>query len=260
MSSPVKIANEKIKKRIAVSVAAFFIFSALSFTDNNGLSWQTLSKQEFSSIFKKQEKLNKDIGSYSVNVKHASYENHTAAAPHEQSEGYFHKSGSSYRSSMLGMMIIQNSKIKLVIDTGGKHIMIADPDKAFEYMDSDKLEQSLLVCDNIKSRISDNGRIYRIEYQAGSPFAAAEYTTAKSGMINKIVLFYNEFETQEKWSELSQKIKPRVEITYTDFKKNVKFEKDAFSESKYTTLRDGKYVAAGDYKNYKVFDTRFPKQ
>jgi cobalamin biosynthesis Mg chelatase CobN len=235
----------------------FLSIACLSFI---GADWITLSSVEFEKVFHAQENIFKKSNSYSMNIKHTSFEGHESVVHYEQVTGFIHRDGSNYHSLILGQRTVQNEKIKLVIDSAEKSILITTPDKSFDPITEDALKKSMEGCNIIKTRaLSKDANAYRLEYKKGNALEATEYFTAEGGRITKMVMYYSELTYDPGFREKLEKYKPRVEIEFGDFKTGVRFNfKNEFDETHYIVFDGKKYSGAGDYKNYHVFDTRPP--
>jgi hypothetical protein len=237
------------------------LLAALIGSAFTGSEWITLSSGQFEKIFQDQESIYKKSGSYSLNIKHASFQDHTSIVPYEQVDGYIRRDGNNYHSLVLGIQTVQNAKMKLEIDSADKSILIAAPDKTFEPISMDDLKKSVSGCSAIKTRVLDKGNAYRVEYGTKSSLESTEYFTETSGLINKMVLYYKEMNYDPGYRERIEKFKPRIEVVFSDFKTGVKFNfKDEFDDAKYVVFANSKYSGTGKYRDYHVFDTRPPKK
>ncbi|MFI5136683.1 MAG: hypothetical protein ACHQIM_02570 [Sphingobacteriales bacterium] len=223
--------------------------------------WTVLSEPDFNKVFKRQESLYKEKASYSLLIRHSSYENHTTTSPYEKVEGYFKKEGTSYHSFLLGMETIQNKEMKIVIDSSSKKILIAPADAAFQPLSGDEFQKDMKGCGSIKCKEQDKGKIYRLDYKEGEgSLEAIEYLVSKDGLISKMVMFYRELSYNPGFRQKEEKYKPRIEVELTEFKTAGAGNKDDFEPGKYVTLSGSKYKGIGKYQQYSVFDTRVPKK
>lgn len=239
--------------------AAFLIvMSFLSIAAGNGGDWSVLSQEEFGKVFKQQEVFYKEKTSYDLNIWHASYENFSSTIPYERMEGFFKRDGKNYHSFLMGIHTIQNSRIKIVVDSSDKKIMIANPDDAFQPIATKDLANNLKGYNSIKVRSIENGKIYRIEYKENiGSLSALEYVTAANGTITKMVMYYNELSYDPGFRKKEEKYKPRMEVEFRDYKPGAKNNKEDFDEGKFIALQGAKYKGIGKYESYRIFDTRY---
>lgn len=221
-------------------------------------AWMNITSEEMLKFFEQQNKILRETVSYSVQVEHASYEDHATITPHENSVGYFKKDGSNYHSFLLGVHTIQNSKIKVVIDSSGKKIMVSDPDKSFEQnIFQEQNMQQITLWKSYKKRNENTGTAYRVEYKDGCALEAVEWLINQENILGKFTMYYSVFDWKENWKAKPVKYRPRLEIKFLNFKKGVKFKyTEEFDEKKYVSFDGKKYLPSKEFSEYRLFDAR----
>lgn len=224
-------------------------------TDN----WKPLTVDEMGKEIKKIEEFYKTTPAYSISVSQASYKSYTAVTTEDKMTGYFIKDAkNNYHSYALGMHTIQNSKIKITVDSLNKSILINEPDKSFtkEVKTSD-IGQMLKTCSAVKKITGTDGNRFRFEFGKSNTFSAYEIWTGKSAQIQKIIMYFNAEYPSDPNNEKSPKTKPRAEISFSNYKMNVKpVYSEHFDESKYIVIKNGKYEVTEKWKGYTVYDLR----
>ncbi|MGQ0829850.1 MAG: hypothetical protein ACT4ON_15795 [Bacteroidota bacterium] len=217
-----------------------------------------ISKTDMAKVFEQMNNWFKNTPAYSLTVTHASYENHTTTVPVEKSVGYFKKDKESYHSFLLGIRTIQNIQYKIVVDTSDKILMVANPDQLI--WNSYTLDDYTLILKNcIAIKMSTNGtdKRYSIHFSEGYPLSSYEFLISPDGLPKEIIWYYNEEVSKDEDNENSQKVKPRVCITFSGYrKKPVLNYKEEFDSSPYFTKANGKLVVSSKYKNFKFSDQR----
>ena len=107
-------------------------------------------------------------------------------------------------------------------------------------------------------RDAEKEKNYRIEYKASNALVATEYFTQSNGMIDRVVLYYNEMSYDPGFRQKKETYKPRIEVALSGYKTGMKISNGEFDEKNYVALVNGKYKGTGIYSSYKVFDTRPP--
>lgn len=220
-------------------------------------TWNDMSKEDMSIVFENMNKWFKNTPSYSLTVTHASYKDYKTTVPAEKSVGYFKKDKKSFHSFLLGIHTIQNEKYKIVVDTAQKIIMLGSPELLIS--NSYTMEDYAFIlksCKSIKMATYTNDKLYRIEFSANTVISSYEFLIGQDGLLKQIVWYYNQAVRNED-EENSIASKPRLCISFSDYKKNSVFNyKEDFDEKKYVTLKDSKFVLTEKYRKYKINDIR----
>ena len=227
------------------------LFSCVLFYAFN---WEVIDRKTMAQKLDEMNKQFKSMQAYSLVLTHASFEDYTTNVPHEKSSGYFRKEKNNYHSYLLGIHTIQNSVCKMVVDSMHKTIVVADPDHAFENSLTQGDYAALLnICTSIKKTGIGKDIYYRLEFTKENPLNAYEFAFDSKGFLSKIILSYNR-ELKRKNNTLT---KPRMEITFTDWKKNSNYTKQEFDESKYVFKEGNQYFLKQPYADkYKLLDQR----
>ena len=249
-----------MRKLIYIAVCTSLVISFLAFQTQGGLTWKPLSKKDAGKIFERTSAIFREMDSYTLRVSQCSYTDYQAMHEYEKQSGYFKKSGANYHSFLLGIHTIQNKKYKVVLDTASKTICLNNPDHAME-SGMNQQQYSLMLNHFESLKVSDGlqEKHLRIEYPEGDPFHAAEITLGNDTLVKEINYYYSHAVHSDPNDKNSAKNKPRVKITFSDFKKNQKLNySEEFDESKYVVLAAGtKPQLTAKYKNYRLRDQRF---
>jgi len=195
---------------------------------------------------------------YSLSVTHASYESYKTTIPVEKAAGYFKKNKNNYHSFLIGIHTIQNKTYKIVIDSSEKIILVANPDKLIwnTYTTSD-YDTLLKTCATIKVTTVGNDKLYRMDFNSESPIAWYEFLINPNGLPKEIVWYYNQEIKKDEEDEASEKVKPRVSITFSNYNSSAVLDYNKeFNEGIYFTNTNNKISLTEKYKNYKLNDQR----
>ncbi len=217
-------------------------------------TWDVIDKQMMTQKLEEIKKQLKDVQNYSITVSHASFEDYTTNVPHEKTAGFFRRSKNNYHSFLVGVTTIQNANCKLVVDSAHGVIAIADPDRSLENtLTHADYDTYLSVCTAIKMMTIGKESQYRLEFSKENPLNAYEFSIGDKGFFSKITIFYN----REIKKENNSVTKPRMEITFSNWKKNISFSKDEFDETKYVFKKGDQYFLNTLYAGkYKLLDQR----
>ncbi len=220
--------------------------------------WESVSKDQMAKVFEQVNHWFKTSSNYSVTVTHASYENYNTKVPFEKSTGYFKKENECYHSFLLGIHTIQNANCKIVIDTLNQSMMITNIDNSiWSSYTIDDYKYTLKACKSIEVMKINNDKKYKLEYSEGYPLEKYEFLIGADGTIKEVVWFYSKKVPKNIDDENSEKVKPRLSITFSSYKKNVAGSvKQECAESKYIIKKGNKMFPSDKYKNYSLSDQR----
>lgn len=223
-------------------------------------SWEKTDIADFEKNTKQAADFYKGLTKFSVNITHASYKGNTTTVAHEKVNGYFKRDGKNYKSSMMGILTIQNEKAKIVIDTTGKTILIASPD-SFESSDIVSLEaiQAKKDLKTTSKKTEGKSTRYKLEYTSGK-YSTCELLLDEEGAIKEIVFLFRDKYRMNPNDEKSEMVSPKAVISYTDLKKNPVINPSEFAISNYVDLSEKETpVGVKSYKEYRIVDTRYTK-
>lgn len=219
--------------------------------------WQYVGRTDMAKIFEQMNNWFKNTPTYSLTITHASFEDYKTDVPVEKAVGYFKKDKNNYHSFLMGMHTIQNSTYKIVVDSSEKILMAADPDQLeWNTYTLDDYTLILKSCSTIKVTDKGTDKKYRMDFDGSASIGAYEFLFSQDGFLKEVVSYYNE-EIKKNDDENSAKVKPRISITFSEYKKNPALNyKEEFDESKYFISKNNKLIPAEAYKDYKFSDQR----
>jgi hypothetical protein len=219
-----------------------------------------VEKADMIKVFEKINTWFRTTPAYSLTVTHASYENYTTEVPEEKSVGYFKKQGDNYHSLLLGTHTIQNKNYKIVIDTAGKVILVANPDQlTFLSYTAEDYQDLLKNCTALRMNKTGRYTFYRMELPVTSPIGAYEFLVDEEGLAREIRWYYNS-EIKKDENDEHSKVKPRMSIGFSAYKKDLSFDyNEVFGEQPYFIKSGNKLVPTDKYKMFKLMDQRIRK-
>jgi len=197
----------------------------------------------------------KTLKSYSVELSHASFEDYKTLIAHEKSAGYLKMENSKFHSYISGVHTIQNENCRILVDSMHKTIAITDPIQSINYIYSlSDYRKFLDVCQSIKTTTVKKSTLYRFEFLSNFPLSAYELVVNSEKLPEKITLYYNR---ELKKTNNAVPTRPRMEIAFTKWIKNVKLEKRDFDEKGYVYKKGDKFLLNESYTTlYKLLDQR----
>ncbi|MFN3342284.1 MAG: hypothetical protein ACK40M_06275 [Flavobacteriales bacterium] len=222
-------------------------------------SWTAITVEDMAKETKKIESVYKVNVGYSFTISHITYKNYTTLTPEDKMTGYYIKDAkNNYHSYILGVHTIQNSKVKITVDSVNKSIQINSPDRSFtKEVKLSEVEEMLKICSAVKKQDVTTGKKFRMEFSKTKKYSAYEVWVNSSSQLEKLVMYFNAEFPSNPNDEKSAKTKPRAEVVFADYKTGIKpLYKDYFDEAKYITLKGDGYVASSAYKDYKIYDLR----
>jgi len=103
--------------------------------------------------------------------------------------------------------------------------------------------------------------LYRVDLKKNELYDAFEFTVNEKGLLETLVYFHSErvekdYGDGEDQQPIDVKVKPRLEIIFSDYQVSVKANESEFTE-KSIAFHDNRMVSLPDkYKSYKVKDYR----
>lgn len=242
--------------RKIITYCCFCLFA--NALQSQGPVWESISKDKMAKVFEQTSSWFKNTSHYSVNVTHASFETWSKTVPFEKSTGYFKKEAENYHSFILGIHTIQNSKYKIVLDTANKTMIVASVGKSiWNAYTLEDYQYTLKSCTSIKMTNFGKDKKYRLEYGEGYPLERYELLVANDGLIKEVTMYYSKKIPRNPDDENSEKVKPRLNITFTGYKKAPSGTDDnEFDENRYFIKKGNKLLPAKRYQNYTLSDQR----
>jgi hypothetical protein len=243
------------KKFLYISI---FYFASVSLSLAQVITWSNSTKEEVAKEFEKINAWYKNADTYSLIITHKTFEDYKTTTPFEKMTGYFKKNKNTYHSFLLGTHSIQNSNYKVVVDSAHALVMVSNPDKSFDSPVSMKdYSDGLMICKSFKKFEGDKERRIRLEFGEYHTVNSYEIMYYPEGNVKEITIYYNTAVKKDEDDINGIKKKPRLTVTLSDYKTNVSFNKDEFSEHKIIGVtKDKKLFLQANYKTYKLSDQR----
>jgi hypothetical protein len=246
-----------MKNRVVIlGVFAIILLPLMSFTGN----WETITRNDFDKVMGQVGAYFDKHSTYSVNVTHASYKGYEALSPFDKMNGFYKKDGNNYSSLLLGIRTIQGPKLRVVIDSLKRSIMVTEP---VTFKNSDltvvNYEYASSYVISYKEMSTTTGTLYRVEFNDSLPrYAAYEIEVTKNNIIRDIVIYFRDSYSVDMSRPNAPKTHPKVRIDFENFNDKAVFTPEEFDVSKYVMLRGNDLVITGAaYKNYRLVDARY---
>jgi hypothetical protein len=199
---------------------------------------------------------------YQVNILYESFEDYVTLVPSDKSEGYYKQEGKNYHSFALGIHTIQNERMKLIIDSARKTMIISDKDTATRMSpySSDEILKLLSGTKGMLKQGIKEGVQYRIDCGKNSSFERYEFTIGKDNMLCKLCYYLREAISHDVNNPKALKTMPRAEIKfYNPVSKPALDYRKEFDESKYVVKKDNGYATTESFRKFRVKDLRIIK-
>ncbi|MCW3084168.1 MAG: hypothetical protein JWP12_1534 [Bacteroidetes bacterium] len=247
-----------MRKKIGIPVLVICALITQLSIAQQAATWATVGRDDMAKTFEKMGTALKNTPVYSMVVTHTSFENYKTIVPFERSVGYFKKNNNSYHSFLLGIHTVQNPKYRISVDSSAKIVMVANNDNnsIFNTYGIEDYKEVLNSCTTIKVISVGTDKLYRMEFKPGSQLTAQELVITEDGFLKKLTWFYSKEVQKDPEDKNSVKAKPRLEITFSELKKNPSFSKKEFDEKEYFSKKETKLLLTEKYKAYQLSDQR----
>lgn len=247
----------KNKKHTSIPLTALLLclcFLLFSFTE------KLTDNQAIKEKLKKVNDTYTSMNNFSMNVTYNLYPTYKSTVPSDIYKGYYKKVKTNIHSHLLGIETIQSEKIRIVIDSSDKLMLLANPVLTSKVaLVSFNLDSALALCSRVelKQDQADEDVFKLLFDDEESEFSSILICIdKKQNLIKKLTLFYNTAVPLNNEDENSAKEKPRVDIIYSDVNTKATAAKNEFSESNYFSMLKGKYVPAKQYEKYKIINQK----
>ncbi len=200
-------------------------------------------------------KLNNE-NNYSINTEYHFYNSHSSSQPLKVMQGYYKKKDANYKSMAMGILTIQEDKLKVFVDSANKTITLTDADKENTSVNFGVnitlLKQycsNLLITDSSKAN-----RTYRLNFK--TPIDNIAFVEVvidlNTKYLKKLTLFHSNKVDILGVGNVNID-KPRTEIVFSKpvFHKNTDNE---FSASLYLNIHKGNIALQKGYSSYSFYN------
>ena len=103
----------------------------------------------------------------------------------------------------------------------------------------------------------NNDKKYQIEFNEGHSLERYEFLVASDGALKEVIMYYSKKVPKDADNPNSEKVKPRLAITFSAFKKWTPNTNDTeFDDTQYFIKKGKKLIPTGKYKSFTVSDQR----
>jgi len=154
-------------------------------------NWPVMDVGEFSELL---SKTNKKIAEsdFSARMNYQLFGDQTSNVPLDQDAGYFKKMKDQYMTYSMDILTLQTGKLKLIVDSANKLILVKDADKYLSLLpNEEEIRKCISANAVIRSKSSGNSTSIFIETNPQSAFASYLLVINKSGFIESLAIFYH---------------------------------------------------------------------
>jgi hypothetical protein len=237
-------------------VLNILLLSALSFYAQT----QGSAREDFIKAYAKLWNKLTGMENYSFQLDYRSYKDHNEREPFETATGVYKKSGKNYMCNVLGIKTIQNSRMKITIDSAEKLIVLTAPQNISPAaMNLDQVRDLLDNAKSLTKKIVGKYTTYRIEFNKNELYQSMEYRFEAEGGLTQLSYYYAE-QTDRDYNEngdmIDMRLMPRLDVCFSAYKQEKSGEGE-FAESNIVVQQNNKLIASGKYRGYEVKDYRF---
>jgi hypothetical protein len=240
----------------------FQMLICASFSAQTSIQLQA-EKAEFIESYKKAWAIMSETENYSFKMRYLSFSDHKTMLVTETASGFYTKSGNNYRSYILGIKTVQNTTVKVSIDSIEKLIILSNPDKiALPVTNTDQLEELIENTKKVSKRSEKGSVVYKIDFKQNDLYESYELKLNSNGVLEQMTFFYSTIKDKDYEESIQGKevsVSPRLEIHFDDFKVLAKTKEGEFSEKLYVLLDNKNVKKTERYKTYTIKDYRIQK-
>ena len=197
---------------------------------------------------------------FRFDVYYASYKGHESVTPYEESKGFILKSGTDYKSEIMGIKTVQSDQYMVTVQPDGKQLILNNAQKAVNHGYSQKeIEESLSKATKIEKSVFGNSVTYLIHYKDVSPISYTEMKISSQGYLEKITFYYSQAAEWESEEGEVRSSKPKLEMKYLNFQKNIAVEAKEFDLTQYIDITQNQVKPSDRMKDYELIDVRIKK-
>lgn len=226
-------------------------------------SWNASSKEELKAAYEKASSWFSSNTNCKVDLKYSSYTDYTSVKPYEESEGFYKRENGNLHILSMGITTIQNEKMCMIADTVNQIVILKNKAERDQSPLNSKALSDLLnnTAALKKQTISPELTAYRLEFKTNPMYSAFEFRVNSKGQFSNIIYYYSKEVKEDEEDKNSVTGKPRMEITFSAYQSNIKFDHDAeFSLKKFIKESAGKIALEDHYQGYELKDYRLKEK
>jgi len=163
--------------------------------------------------------------------------------------------------NLIGICIltIQNEKYRISVDTVNHLMMLQNKTEIGQAVGDAKSFSDLLDrVKAIKKQKGENGSVsYKIDFNQNDLYSAYEFKINEKGYLVFMKYYYSK-ELKDEKEDKTVTGKPRLEVVFSNYQTNVKFNYDKdFSEKQFIKEEGKKIIPIGSYSKYEFKDYRY---
>jgi hypothetical protein len=195
-------------------------------------------------------------GDYAIWSEITSYKGHTSTQPEDRSTGYIYKKGSVIEAIKLGIYSIQDSRIKIIVDSSEAMVGLTYPDTAhLVSFDQYKAQQAAQIIERITLAESDRFIQLEFHYKKGGEYENISLRIVSSGMIEEMTLFFANEIAYKGTNGTLKKDKAKVQMKFKEIP--LREAKFAHKISDIIIPQGQSYALTNAYKSFELIEFRY---
>lgn len=196
---------------------------------------------------------------YEMRVELASYRSSTDVAPFDRAESLLQKAGDRSRVDHMGIITVQDGRLRVTVDTTEHVILVAKADDIMDVIGADHAHLIIEQAAAVTKKAIAAGVTYKVMFRPGAYYDRVEITYDKDGILARADLFWRIAIQEDPDDPRSPAYTPRVTML---FGRPRAIAEAAITKrldlSAYIVMKNGRPIAAPGWTGYEVIDTRVP--
>ncbi|MFI5171125.1 MAG: hypothetical protein ACHQFW_01985 [Chitinophagales bacterium] len=195
---------------------------------------------------------------WAMKIRLTTYAGHESTVVEDESVNLVKRFKTSWYSSVMDVHTIQDDKTKITVDSMEKVMLISSSDKRSSVIPMDTLSMALLKsCASIKLKKLADGQVMVLQFRKNPLYDTMEITIGSDKRFKKLKLFLSVAQPLNPDDEDSPKAKPRLEMTFMEYRTNIAYNEKEFNVSAYIRMDGNTVSTTSAYSQFDLKDTRY---
>ena len=235
-----------------LSITGIFLLGSIVL---NG-QWSSATKEELVTAMKAAGDLYRAKPDMRLDYQILQFTGGSTTKPDQHTRAHIIRKGDQQRSEQLGVTTVQNEKMRIVVDTASRTMLIGppipEPTPVAAALDGALINSAR----SVGKQVSDTGTRYRVMLSTGTSYEAIETSFDKNGWLREITLHFHSHIGAQAGSPLVQ---PRMTLLFEPARTwSGDKAPSEFDIGRYLRFQEGVPVTQPLWAGYQIIDTRLP--
>lgn len=218
--------------------------------------WSSATKEEVVTAMKAAADLYRAEPDMRLDYRILQFTGGSGAKPDHQTQAHMIRKGKQQRSEQLGVTTVQNEKMRIVVDTASRTMLIGppipEPTPVATALDGALINSAR----SVGKQVTDHGTRYRVMLGPGTSYDVIETLFDGNGWLREITLhFHSSIVVQGG----NPPVQPRMTLLFEPARSlNGGTSFSDFDIDRYIRFQEGVPVAQPLWAGYQIIDTRLP--